>query len=103
VSCVVNVDVGTGSGRAIAFDEQGRQLASSQREWLPLTDPRYPGAQDFDCDRGQRWFARRRVEPQPAAVSVYREAYKRWLKVNDRLLGLSDDGVLPSLWRAPGV
>jgi len=51
VSCVVNVDVGTGSGRAIAFDEQGRQLASSQREWLPLTDPRYPGAQDFDCDR----------------------------------------------------
>jgi len=45
----------------------------------------------------------RRIEPQPDAVSAYREAYERWLKVNDRLLGLSDDGVLPSLWRAPGV
>jgi autoinducer 2 (AI-2) kinase len=45
----------------------------------------------------------RRVEPQPDAVSAYREAYERWLKVNDRLLGLSDDGILPSLWRAPGV
>jgi autoinducer 2 (AI-2) kinase len=48
VSFVVNVDVGTGSGRAIAFDESGRQAASSQREWLPRTDQRYPGAQDFD-------------------------------------------------------
>jgi len=51
VSYVVNVDVGTGSGRAIAFDEDGRQVAISQREWLPKTDPRYPGAQDFDCAR----------------------------------------------------
>ena len=48
-SYVINVDVGTGSGRAIAFDEDGRQVAISQREWLPKVDPRYPGAQDFDC------------------------------------------------------
>jgi autoinducer-2 kinase len=48
VSYVVNVDVGTGSGRAIAFDQEGRQVASSQREWLPKANPLYPGAQDFD-------------------------------------------------------
>jgi autoinducer-2 kinase len=46
---VVNIDVGTGSGRAIAFDPEGKQLAAAQREWLPHLDPRFPGAQDFDA------------------------------------------------------
>ena len=48
MSYVVNVDIGTGSGRAIAFDEAGRAAASSQCEWLPRAIPEYPGAQDFD-------------------------------------------------------
>lgn len=43
------------------------------------------------------------VEPRLDAVAAYREAYGRWRKVNDRLLSLSDDGILPALWRAPGV
>jgi autoinducer 2 (AI-2) kinase len=54
VSFVVNVDVGSGSGRAIAFDEEGRLVAASQREWLPRAIPEYPGAQDFDTEDAWR-------------------------------------------------
>ncbi len=46
--CVVAFDAGTGSGRCVIFDFDGRQLAAAQREWLPTSDPRYPGSQDFD-------------------------------------------------------
>jgi autoinducer 2 (AI-2) kinase len=44
------LDAGTGSGRAIVFDENGRQLAASGREWMHKSDPRYPGSMDFDRD-----------------------------------------------------
>jgi autoinducer 2 (AI-2) kinase len=47
-SFVITIDIGTGSVRAILFDLQGRQVASSQREWLPESPPQYPGAQDFN-------------------------------------------------------
>ncbi len=57
MSYVVNVDIGTGSGRAIAFDECGRQVAVSQREWLPKADPAHPGAQDFDTAEAWRLLA----------------------------------------------
>jgi autoinducer 2 (AI-2) kinase len=46
-SCILTIDIGTGSVRAILFDLQGRQMASAQREWLPESPPQYPGAQDF--------------------------------------------------------
>ncbi|MGA2764568.1 MAG: autoinducer-2 kinase [Spirochaetia bacterium] len=57
MSYVVNVDVGTGSGRAIAFDEAGNQVAASQREWMPGTNPGFPGAQDFDTTNAWRLLA----------------------------------------------
>lgn len=44
------LDAGTGSGRAIIFDENGNQLAASGREWSHKNDPRYPGSMDFDRD-----------------------------------------------------
>lgn len=42
------IDLGTGSCRAVVFDESGRQKAIAQREWShrPLTG--VPGSQDFD-------------------------------------------------------
>jgi autoinducer 2 (AI-2) kinase len=43
------------------------------------------------------------VDPQPAAVHAYGELYERWMKVNERLVSLSDERILPGLWRAPGV
>ena len=42
------LDAGTGSGRCVIFDEDGRQLASGQREWLHKTIREYPGSMVFD-------------------------------------------------------
>ena len=47
------VDAGTGSGRAIIFDENGNQLAAVDQEWTHKSDPRYPGSMDFD--RENNW------------------------------------------------
>jgi autoinducer-2 kinase len=48
------LDAGTGSGRAIIFDENGSQLAAASREWVLASDPRYPGSMDFDRDHNWR-------------------------------------------------
>jgi autoinducer-2 kinase len=42
------IDLGTGSCRAIIFDEEGRQVASGQREWTHRSVPGSPGSQVFD-------------------------------------------------------
>lgn len=47
------LDAGTGSGRAVIFDEAGVQLAAASREWRHTEDPRYPGSMDFAVE--QNW------------------------------------------------
>lgn len=42
------VDAGTGSVRAVLFNEDGAQVSCVQREWTHGEDPRYPGSMDFD-------------------------------------------------------
>ncbi|MHC6201883.1 autoinducer-2 kinase [Breznakiellaceae bacterium SP9] len=42
------IDAGTGSVRAVIFDEQGRQQGTAAREWTHHEDPRFPGSMDFD-------------------------------------------------------
>jgi len=42
------IDAGTGSGRAVIFDQTGREIAAQAQEWWHTGDPRYPGAMDFD-------------------------------------------------------
>jgi autoinducer 2 (AI-2) kinase len=42
------IDAGTGSVRAVIFDEAGTQTGCAQREWTHREDPRYPGSMDFD-------------------------------------------------------
>ncbi|EKF43247.1 autoinducer-2 (AI-2) kinase [Nitratireductor indicus C115] len=49
-SYLLAVDAGTGSGRAVIFNENGNQIASAQHEWWHKTDPRFPGSMDFDVD-----------------------------------------------------
>jgi autoinducer-2 kinase len=42
------IDLGTGSTRAVIFDETGLQVASAQREWSHRPEPGAPGSQVFD-------------------------------------------------------
>jgi autoinducer 2 (AI-2) kinase len=43
------------------------------------------------------------VEPEPSAAARYRPLYDQWRTVYDRLLDISEDGVLRPLWRAAGA
>lgn len=51
--CLLAIDAGTGSGRAVIFDLEGNQLAVGQEEWIHRSDPRYPASMDFEMD--QNW------------------------------------------------
>jgi autoinducer 2 (AI-2) kinase len=48
---IMAIDLGTGSCRAIVFDEAGSQLAVGQREWSHAALPGFPGSQVFDSAR----------------------------------------------------
>jgi autoinducer 2 (AI-2) kinase len=54
---ILTIDVGTGSGKAILFDHEGRQLSEARREWLPDPVPSFPGARCFDTDKAWRLLA----------------------------------------------
>jgi autoinducer-2 kinase len=45
------LDAGTGSGRAVIFDQNGKQLATAGREWVHLSEPGVPGSMTFDSDK----------------------------------------------------
>jgi autoinducer-2 kinase len=45
------IDLGTGSCRAVLFDEAGTQVAIGQREWSHAELPGVPGSQVFDTTR----------------------------------------------------
>ncbi len=42
-------------------------------------------------------------EPSPAAVSVYNDSYASWQQLYQRMLALSDEGLLHPLWRGAGA
>jgi len=44
------IDAGTGSGKAILFDEKGHQIEFSQQEWRHLNLTGIPGSIDFDVN-----------------------------------------------------
>lgn len=48
------IDLGTGSCRAVIFDEDGRQVAIGQREWSHAALPGFPGSQVFDTEHNWR-------------------------------------------------
>jgi autoinducer 2 (AI-2) kinase len=48
--CLLAVDAGTGSCRALLFTAAGEQVAVSLREWTHREPPDAPGGQDFDVE-----------------------------------------------------
>jgi autoinducer-2 kinase len=48
--CLLAVDAGTGSCRALLFGPSGEQVALSLREWTHREPPDAPGGQDFDVE-----------------------------------------------------
>ena len=42
-------------------------------------------------------------EPDPGAVACYDQRYQAWQVIYDRMLGMSEDGLLSPLWRAAGA
>ena len=51
------LDAGTGSCRAVVFDESGGQITMAQREWTHLGLDGVPGSQVFDTDANWRLIA----------------------------------------------
>lgn len=45
----------------------------------------------------------RTLAPDPTAVTAYDALYPRWRRVYEAMLPAAGDGMLPPLWRAPGV
>ena len=54
---ILALDAGTGSGRAVLFDENGRQLAAASREWTHKEEPGFPGSMTFERDRNWEMIA----------------------------------------------
>ncbi|MDF1608871.1 autoinducer-2 kinase [Hoeflea sp. YIM 152468] len=47
------IDAGTGSGRAVVFDQTGRQCGLGQQEWTHVEEANVPGSMAFDT--GANW------------------------------------------------
>ncbi len=52
------IDAGTGSGRAVIFDESGRQIGISQEEWSHHPEDGVEGSMNFDCENNWKLIVR---------------------------------------------
>ena len=48
---ILALDAGTGSGRAVIFDENGQELANANREWTHKEEAGYPNSMTFERDK----------------------------------------------------
>jgi autoinducer 2 (AI-2) kinase len=55
---LLTIDAGTGSGRAVIFDEKGNQLGLGQEEWSHLGEEGVAGAMNFDYVGGWELICR---------------------------------------------
>lgn len=61
------------------------------------------GVYDSLADAARLVRFERTHEPESAAAAAYDELYAQWLSVYDRMLELSEEGVVRPLWRAAGT
>jgi autoinducer-2 kinase len=60
----------------------------------------YSGLTDLEGELRQRAAT---FEPQPSAVAAYDDSYAAWQQIYQRMLDLSEEGLLSPLWRAAGA
>jgi autoinducer 2 (AI-2) kinase len=60
----------------------------------------YSSLTELESDLRQRPAV---FEPDPAAVAAYDDSYGAWLQVYQRMLDISEEGLLNPLWRAAGA
>jgi autoinducer 2 (AI-2) kinase len=60
----------------------------------------YSGLTDLEGELRKRAAT---FEPDPSAVAAYDDCYAAWRRIYDRMLDLSEEGLLSPLWRAAGV
>ncbi len=85
---ILALDAGTGSGRAVVFDEEGRELAVARREWTHREEPGFPGSMTFDRETNWRLLveaireALSRVD-QPRVVAVSTTSMREGIALYD--------------------
>jgi autoinducer 2 (AI-2) kinase len=55
---ILAIDAGTGSGRAVLFDDLGHQISVGQEEWTHKSDPQYPNSMEFDVANNWKLLCR---------------------------------------------
>ena len=88
--CLLVIDAGTGSVRAVVFDVEGRQIG------IGLYGDLVEAADALVCSE-------REVEPNPAHRAIYDEAEERWQAAYTVQKTLVDRRIATPLWSAPGA
>ena len=99
------IDIGTGSGRAVLFSPDGRQVATGQREYSPAICAGVGAGIWKSTAEGASSVAsfERTVEPEPNAAAAYRELYENWLEIYRYSMPLAESDLVRPLWRAAGT
>lgn len=99
---LIVIDAGTGSGRAVVFDETGRQLGVHQEEWNHVAEPDAPGSMSFDT-AGNWTLLARCIGKALNAAGVPREAVRAVSSTSMREGIVLYDGAGQELWACANV
>lgn len=96
------IDLGTGSCRALIFDDDGNQVAMAQREWSHAALPGAPGSQVFDTARNWRLVCECTRESLASSGLAAREiAAVSSTSMREGIVLYDRDGA--ELWACPNV
>lgn len=96
------LDAGTGSGRAVIYDDTGAIAGIGQQEWLHPPAPGVPGGLDFDAEENGRILDKATREAI-AAAGISAEAIKAVSTTSMREGTVWFDGDGQVLWACPNI
>jgi autoinducer 2 (AI-2) kinase len=102
VSYTLAIDLGTGSCRAVLFDEDGSQAAIGQREWSHAALPGVPGSQVFDTTHNWQLICQCiREALDAAAIAPGEVAAVSSTSMREGMVLYDADGL--EIWACPNV